>query len=337
MENQAKNDETEAINRVLLKRLGVTDSEIETIVKSSDATIQVKNRILKTLGLTLEDIKKIEEDMSGTEIDKVLKACQKAGNKIHVGQGHYSFLGILTKPFERNLEVRGVGNKLYSLGDGAKTNFGRLMSKFVQQAYRGLTFNAGKLGLLIFITPGLVRAMENTKKADKDKKVGTAAWGILDTLTWVITFPLSINLLYGLGGMRYAGMTKDKVEACRKIKAEFNEKVCNGSLKEKSAYDRALKEAKGKVKELEKVKAADETILATIVDMVKGGVLVDVSGVKGFVPTSHLRCKESDLKIGEKIELKILTLDTQQSNFILSNKKAKLFLNKNSKFVSKNI
>lgn len=74
-------------------------------------------------------------------------------------------------------------------------------------------------------------------------------------------------------------------------------------------------------KELEKAKEADETILGTIAGVVKGGVLVEISGVRGFVPSSQLRVKETELEVGGKLELKILTLDAQQSNFILSNKK----------------
>jgi ribosomal protein S1 len=73
--------------------------------------------------------------------------------------------------------------------------------------------------------------------------------------------------------------------------------------------------------ELEKAKAADETILGTVAGTVKGGILVEISGVRGFVPSSQLRAKESDLEVGTKLELKILTLDPQQNNFILSNKK----------------
>lgn len=74
-------------------------------------------------------------------------------------------------------------------------------------------------------------------------------------------------------------------------------------------------------KELEKIKEADEIILGTVASCVKGGILVDILGIRGFVPSSHLRLKESDIKVGDKIELKILTLDGQQNNFILSNKK----------------
>lgn len=74
-------------------------------------------------------------------------------------------------------------------------------------------------------------------------------------------------------------------------------------------------------KDLEKAKEADETILGTVINTVKGGVLVEVAGVRGFIPSSQLRAKESELSAGSKIEVKILTLDLQQNNFILSNKK----------------
>jgi len=74
-------------------------------------------------------------------------------------------------------------------------------------------------------------------------------------------------------------------------------------------------------KDLEKAKDADETILGTIVNVVKGGVIVEVAGVRGFIPSSQLKVKENELETGAKIEVKILTLDAQQNNFILSNKK----------------
>ena len=74
-------------------------------------------------------------------------------------------------------------------------------------------------------------------------------------------------------------------------------------------------------KELQNAKSSDQTILATIINVVKGGVLVEISGVRGFIPSSQLRAKETDLEVGSKIEVKILTIDAQQNNFILSNKK----------------
>lgn len=75
-------------------------------------------------------------------------------------------------------------------------------------------------------------------------------------------------------------------------------------------------------KELEQIKAQDEIIEGTVVNVVKGGVIVDVAGIKGFVPSSHLRAKDSNLTPGSKLELKIITLDMNQNAFVLSNRNA---------------
>lgn len=74
-------------------------------------------------------------------------------------------------------------------------------------------------------------------------------------------------------------------------------------------------------KELEELKEADATVEGTVVSVVKGGILAEVKGVRGFIPSSHLRARELDNIVGEKLELKILSLDASQNNFILSNKK----------------
>lgn len=73
--------------------------------------------------------------------------------------------------------------------------------------------------------------------------------------------------------------------------------------------------------ELEKIKENDETIAATVSQVVKGGVIVDISGVQGFIPQGQLCARETICNAGDKIEVKILTLDKSQNNLILSNKK----------------
>ena len=74
-------------------------------------------------------------------------------------------------------------------------------------------------------------------------------------------------------------------------------------------------------KQLEEIKAQDKIIEGTVVQVVKGGILVDVLGIRGFVPSSHLRSKETESLVGQNIELKILSIDVLQNNFILSNRK----------------
>lgn len=74
-------------------------------------------------------------------------------------------------------------------------------------------------------------------------------------------------------------------------------------------------------KEIEELKEQDATVEGLVVSVVKGGILVEVKGVRGFVPSSHLRAKDIENIVGQKIELKILSIDAAQNNFILSNKK----------------
>jgi len=73
--------------------------------------------------------------------------------------------------------------------------------------------------------------------------------------------------------------------------------------------------------ELTSVKEADETIAALITQTVKGGLILDISGVQGFLPQGQLCSQDSNLGVGDKINVKILTLDKVQNNLILSNKK----------------
>mgnify|MGYP005766654683 CR=1 FL=1 len=74
-------------------------------------------------------------------------------------------------------------------------------------------------------------------------------------------------------------------------------------------------------RELETLKAEDAIVQGVVVSSVKGGVLVEVKGVRGFVPSSHLKLKNAENIVGETLDLKILTMDIQQGNFILSNRK----------------
>ncbi len=73
--------------------------------------------------------------------------------------------------------------------------------------------------------------------------------------------------------------------------------------------------------ELQSVKDADDTISVVVSQHVKGGVIVDISGVQGFIPQGQLCAKEAACEPGDKIDVKILTIDKAQNNLILSNKK----------------
>lgn len=74
-------------------------------------------------------------------------------------------------------------------------------------------------------------------------------------------------------------------------------------------------------KELERMKDEDEPVEAEVTSTVKGGILVDVMGLRGFVPSSHIRAKDAEELVGKKVQLKILSVDSKQNNLIMSHRK----------------
>ncbi len=76
--------------------------------------------------------------------------------------------------------------------------------------------------------------------------------------------------------------------------------------------------------QLEEIKKHDQTIKAKISAIVKGGVVVDVYGLRGFVPASQLRVKSTTLEdlIGLEIPMKILEADVKHNKLVLSQRLA---------------
>lgn len=75
-------------------------------------------------------------------------------------------------------------------------------------------------------------------------------------------------------------------------------------------------------KRLEELMNTDAVVEGTVTMVVKGGLLVDIMGLRGFVPSSHLRIRDSlDSLVNTTLPLKILSLDQQTNNIILSHRK----------------
>lgn len=67
----------------------------------------------------------------------------------------------------------------------------------------------------------------------------------------------------------------------------------------------------------------EEEIEGTVTNVVKGGVLADIGGIKGFIPASHLDVRYvPDLGVfkGKKIKLNVIELDKQRNRIVLSRK-----------------
>lgn len=75
--------------------------------------------------------------------------------------------------------------------------------------------------------------------------------------------------------------------------------------------------------QLNDAKNAGDTILAKVVSLVKGGVLVEVADLKGFIPSSQLRTGlPFEGLIDQKIEVKVLEADPKKNKLILSQRQA---------------
>ena len=67
------------------------------------------------------------------------------------------------------------------------------------------------------------------------------------------------------------------------------------------------------------IKASNENVMAKIVSTVKGGLIAEIEGLRGFIPSSQLRTgSPSDTQIGQEIEVKILEADPKRNKLILS-------------------
>ena len=83
--------------------------------------------------------------------------------------------------------------------------------------------------------------------------------------------------------------------------------------KKRAQYERAWGD-------VEKVKDADGIVKGTVIEVVKGGVIVDI-GLRGFLPASLIelrRVRDLGPYLGTEVEAKILELDKNRNNVVLS-------------------
>ncbi len=83
--------------------------------------------------------------------------------------------------------------------------------------------------------------------------------------------------------------------------------------KKRAQYERAWGD-------VEKIREADGTVTGIVIEVVKGGLIVDI-GLRGFLPASLIelrRVRDLGPYLGQKVEAKILELDKNRNNVVLS-------------------
>lgn len=242
----------EVVNRITLRRLGKTESEITSIIANKDASHRVARELFLKSGLTPAEFEMIMKDETGASIGLVKKASENL-KKIRVNSGKFILPGS-HQPFANVSDFEGIFNRAHSMSEGAATKTGRFMSKLLQKIHRGFTFGGGKLGVMIFVGPILVETMLNTVKADRREKVGTLSAGLINAMSWVFTFPLIARAIYALGGVQYAGMGPEQVEKYNDLINKFNKLAKEGKFENYNKYKEAKHELKKALREMRQVK-----------------------------------------------------------------------------------
>ncbi|WP_216442204.1 S1 RNA-binding domain-containing protein, partial [Arcanobacterium phocae] len=83
--------------------------------------------------------------------------------------------------------------------------------------------------------------------------------------------------------------------------------------KKRAQYERAWGD-------IEKIKEEDGVVEGTVIEVVKGGLILDI-GLRGFLPASLVemrRVRDLAPYIGQKLEAKIIELDKNRNNVVLS-------------------
>ncbi|HIE61183.1 MAG TPA: 30S ribosomal protein S1 [Microbacterium sp.] len=163
----------------------------------------------------------------------------------------------------------------------------------VEETLKGKDFNDGSL-------------IEGTVvKIDRDEvllDVGYKTEGVIPSRELSIKHDVDPNEVVNVG---------DQVEALVLQKEDKEGRLILS--KKRAQYERAWGD-------VEKIKENDGVVTGSVIEVVKGGLIVDI-GLRGFLPASLIelrRVRDLTPYLGQEIEAKILELDKNRNNVVLS-------------------
>src|ERR671926_416817 len=142
-------------------------------------------------------------------------------------------------------------------------------------------------------------------KVDRDEvllDIGYKTEGVIPSRELPIKHDVDPNEVVSVG---------DEVEALVLTKEDKEGRLILS--KKRAQYERAW----GTIEEL---KEKDEAVKGTVIEVVKGGLILDI-GLRGFLPASLVemrRVRDLQPYIGKEIEAKIIELDKNRNNVVLS-------------------
>lgn len=200
---------------------------------------------------------------------RVLEACHDANRKMFTriwGTNHSKWGRIKTWLFGREVYASETANKLAgSLGNVnlaenkeldsvlkktgldkkvPKSMLGKFLAKYNNLVLEGATNRvAGGKFVALMQAAYLADVLYKTAKADgAGEKVKTFAERFTEMIAFFVAMPFAIQLMHKVGGLQYAGMTKQQVEAYRQHLKIHNDKAMAAGFKDKAAW-KASKDA----------------------------------------------------------------------------------------------
>jgi small subunit ribosomal protein S1 len=162
---------------------------------------------------------------------------------------------------------------------------------------------------------GTVLAMEEGKiiegvvvKVDPDEVLLDIGWkseGVIPSRELSIKLDVDPNTIVAVGDVVEALVMKKEDEEGRLVLS-----------KKRAQYERAWGT-------IERIYNEDRTVEGTVIEVVKGGLILDI-GLRGFLPASLVEMRRvRDLMpyVGEQLECKIIELDKNRNNVVLSRRK----------------
>lgn len=202
-------------------------------------------------------------------MSRVLEACHDANRKMFTriwGTNHSKWGRIKTWLFGREVYASETANKLAgSLGNVnlaenkeldsvlkktgldkkvPKSMLGKFLAKYNNLVLEGATNRvAGGKFVALMQAAYLADVLYKTAKADgAGEKVKTFAERFTEMIAFFVAMPFAIQLMHKVGGLQYAGMTKQQVEAYRQHLKIHNDKAMAAGFKDKAAW-KASKDA----------------------------------------------------------------------------------------------
>ncbi len=162
---------------------------------------------------------------------------------------------------------------------------------------------------------GTVTAMEDGKiiegvvvKVDPDEVLLDIGWkseGVIPSRELSIKLDVDPNEIVAVGDVIEALVMKKEDEEGRLVLS-----------KKRAQYERAWGT-------IEQIYAGDRTVQGSVIEVVKGGLILDI-GLRGFLPASLVemrRVRDLQPYVGESLECKIIELDKNRNNVVLSRRK----------------